>query len=105
MERERGKHGQRRVTKPSYESSRFRGVTLDDFRGTRRWRAQIRFAGQVIRLGSFAPVPDPHRGVDWGEVAPAFAYDLAALELHGQGAIINFPLEPGRPDSVSIRVG
>ncbi len=61
-----------------YQSrSGFRGVHANS---QSTWRAIITSHGKPRRLGSFASAFDA-----------AVAYDLAAIELHGEFAVLNFP--------------
>lgn len=63
---------------PKRLSSPYKGVT---WRPTeRRWYAIIRKDGRTIRLGSFSSDKDA-----------ALAYDVAARELYGEFAYLNFP--------------
>ena len=68
----------KRAEKPN-KSSRFRGVRRDS--SFPRWTAQISFDHQWQYLGSFAT-----------EEEAAMAYDRAAILLHGQFAVVNFPV-------------
>lgn len=65
-------------------SVRFLGVTWHAPR--RKWRVQIRDGEQRRFLGCF---DDPTEA--------AHAYDRAAVELRGAGAILNFPPAPVGP--------
>lgn len=56
--------------------SRFKGV----WRCGRAWRAEVRANGKRFGLGSFS-----------NEVAAAKAYDVAAVQHHGEFARLNFP--------------
>lgn len=62
----------------STNTSGFKGVSPDKTRG--KWRAQIQVDGKVYRLGCYATAE-----------AAALAYDVAAVELHGEFAWLNFP--------------
>lgn len=61
----------------SHNTSGYRGVYL--CRRTGRWRAEIRVAGRGIKLGRFDRAEDAAR-----------AYDAAAVEHHGEFAVVNF---------------
>lgn len=60
--------------------SAYRGVTETSWGGT--WQAQIKHQGKVHYLGAFKD-----------EESAARAFDRAALELRGDAARLNFPLE------------
>ena len=59
-------------------ASRFKGVSFDRKRG--KWQVRIRVGGRHRHLGYFDD-----------EIEAAFAYDLAAVELMGEFAYLNFP--------------
>ena len=59
-------------------TSRFKGVSLNHD----RWRVRISLAGVEVAIGTFMHEEDAAR-----------AYDAAALVLHGQFALLNFPQE------------
>lgn len=59
--------------------SRFKGVTYDDEKVEKKWRARISFEGKRIYLGHHLT-----------EEEAAEAYDKAALELHKEFANLNF---------------
>lgn len=62
-------------------TSGYKGVSLH--RETGKWRAHIGVGG----VGRWLP------GLHHDEVAAARAYDQAAVELHGEFAMLNFPSE------------
>ena len=64
----------------SNSTSGFKGVSFKKARGY--WIAQIRLHGKTRHLGCFATPEEA-----------AVAYDVAALELFGEFAAINFPKE------------
>lgn len=71
------------VNKPGLErTSRFKGVSWH--RQSKRWRAQTKFAGRKIHIGSYAT-----------EHEAALAYDSRVRVLFGDFAFLNFP-ERGR---------
>ena len=55
----------------------------------RKWKAGIRHLGQRRYLGCFSD-----------EAAAASAYDAAARELHGTGALLNFSNEEGQGEDM-----
>lgn len=57
----------------------YRGIALD--KSGKRWCARIRKDGKRLTLGSFSTPEEA-----------AVAYDIAALEIHGEAAGLNFPL-------------
>jgi len=62
-------------------TSGFKGVAWD--RKGSSWRAYIRLDGRRHHLGFFATAKDA-----------AFAYDRAAIDLHGEFGRLNFPVNP-----------
>jgi hypothetical protein len=56
----------------------------------RRWRVQVRHRGVAHNVGTYDE-----------EVEAARAYDATALQLHGPGAVLNFPLRPTSTSSPS----
>lgn len=60
-----------------YNSFGFRGISKS--KGS--WRASISLKGKIINLGSFKTKEEA-----------AKAYDLKAKELHGEFAVLNFPI-------------
>jgi hypothetical protein len=64
--------------KQSNNTSGYKGVMWD--KGTGRWRAKIAKDGKDIHVGRFDDL-----------VEAAKAYDMAALEVHGEFASLNFP--------------
>ena len=69
-------------------TSGFKGVYWYKHDG--KWRAQIRVNGKGYVLGCFS---DPAEA--------ARAYDIAAMELHGEFAWLNFPVSGNRGSEVS----
>ena len=65
----------------SNSSTGFKGVKLDKRDG--RYYAGIKSRGKVKSLGGFDTA-----------IEAALAYDIAALEIHGEFACLNFPLTP-----------
>jgi hypothetical protein len=59
-------------------TSKYKGVWYERHANHGRWRAQIRAGGKAINLGSFHNEEDA-----------AIAYNKAALELHGDFALLN----------------
>ncbi len=62
-------------TKPRNNKSGFKGVSFDSQAG--KWKAQIR-CGKHFQLGVFSNIGDA-----------AIAYNIAALKLHGEFAVLN----------------
>lgn len=60
-------------------ASQYRGV-IASISGINPWCAQIRHGGKTVHLGQFPTEADAAR-----------AYDMAAIELHGEFARLNFP--------------
>ena len=79
---------------PGGKPRRLRGVTeLPERLGERRFRARIsRGRGQRVNLGLY-----PSRWL------AAFAYNVAALALHGPGRVPNAIPEPEQPDAGQVR--
>lgn len=67
--------------KPRTNTSGFKGVRLRPDTG--KWRAEIRHGKARYSLGNFATAEEA-----------ALAYDVAALQLHGAFAHLNFPSKP-----------
>ena len=80
--RSHSKQGRKRA-KPT--SSKYVGVLLKE--GT-RWVARIQFKGKMRYIASFSISK-----YEDAEVLAARAYDRKALELYGDGARLNFPIE------------
>ena len=68
--------------KPCSNTSGFKGVMWRKNRS--RWIAEIAFRGKTIYIGSFKE-----------KIAAAKAYDMKAIELHGEFASLNFPIKYG----------
>ena len=63
-------------------SSKYLGVWSNHSKGPRKWSAAVRHDGVRYRLGSFI-----------SEIEAAKAYDAKAIQLHGEFANLNFPME------------
>ena len=63
--------------------SRYRGVTWE--KSISKWKAQIRAKGTPRVIGYYDD-----------ETAAAREYDKAARKFHGEFAVLNFPIPPGR---------
>lgn len=68
-------------------SSQFKGVWWKP--KVSRWRASITHERKKITLGHFV-----------NEVDAARAYDAAALRLHGEFAVLNFPILPSHAEAL-----
>lgn len=66
--------------KQSNNTSGYKGVSFEPERG--KWSARINVNGRQVCLGRFG-----------SPLAAAIAYDKKAIELHGEYAKLNFPLE------------
>ncbi|MGW8565640.1 AP2 domain-containing protein [Isoptericola sp. NPDC055881] len=66
--------------RPRHNTSGFKGVSWRKAKGA--WVANIKLHGRQRYLGAYATREEAAR-----------AYDVAALELHGEFARLNFPLE------------
>lgn len=66
--------------KPKKGSSQYKGVYLHS--QNFNWNARIRANGKRLHLGCFS-----------SEIEAAKAYDIAALQFHGEFAYLNFPNE------------
>lgn len=66
--------------KRRHNTSGFKGVMW--YAPSNKWRAEIRFNNRSTHLGYFGSAE-----------AAARAYDMAALELHGEFAHLNFPTD------------
>jgi len=67
----------------SYNTSGFKGVSWKA--DGDRWVARIKVHGTATHLGSFSTPQEAAR-----------AYDAAAIEMHGEFARLNFPIEVAR---------
>lgn len=65
---------------PNYNGGQYKGANWH--KGVGKWIAGIRFKGKRIHLGYFD-----------NEVDAAVAYDIKAVELFGEYALLNFPGE------------
>lgn len=63
---------------PRKGTSKYKGVCRT--KNGKKWRSQIRDNGKKLHLGEF-----------YSEVTAAIAYDIAAIQLHGEFSLINFP--------------
>jgi len=61
-------------------SSGFKGVSWENVRGSKNWRAQLTVNGKKVRIGRFKTPKEA-----------ALAHDKKAKELHGAFAYLNFP--------------
>jgi hypothetical protein len=68
----------------SNTTSRFKGVSW--YERTSKWIAHITHNNKLIHIGYFTGTPD-------GERLAARAYDAKAIEMFGEYAKLNFPLE------------
>jgi hypothetical protein len=68
----------------SNTTSRFKGVSW--FKQNSKWQVGISHNGKSMHLGLFPPGPE-------GERLAARAYDAKAIEMFGEYAKLNFPLE------------
>lgn len=73
---------QNRPCKPE-ETSQYKGVSL--YKKNGKWRAAIRVNGRSTHIGYF-----------WTEEEAAGAYDERAREVHGNLALLNFPMKNER---------
>jgi len=66
--------------KPSNNTSGYKGVSY--FKRTKKWMSRINYDCKTYRLGEFED-----------KIEAAKAYDNKAKELHGQFAVLNFPIK------------